>query len=95
MAKREVTTKPKRYFIVNPPGAIHEVTYTHAKHRLKQVGWRMAKTDEVKALNAAKGHQVAGKPLARPWSVEPEPEPEPMTAAERKQFEKESLEDSR
>lgn len=80
MAKREVKTKLKRYFIVNPSGAIHECTYAHAKNRLKEVGWRMATGEEVKAYNAAKGHQVAGEPLAKPWSVEPEPEPEPETS---------------
>lgn len=83
MAKREVITKPKRYFIVNPSGTIHECTYTHAKNRLKEVGWRMATAAEIKLFrdpDGANGHQVAGKPLAKPWSVEPEPEPEPETS---------------
>ncbi len=75
MAKR--TTKPKRYFIVNPSGAIHEVSYNHAKSRLKQLGYRMATPSEVKAYEGAGGHQVVGKPLATPWTPEPEPELDP------------------
>jgi len=60
----------KRYFVVNPLGVVHEVTKEHAKELLKQSGWRMAKPDEIKALEALKGNQTpkrkAGKAEAVP-----------------------------
>lgn len=70
------SSKPKRYFIVNPAGTIHEVTYAHAKQRLKEVGFRMATADEVKQYQGAKA-QLWDAPIAKPWTPEPEPEAEP------------------
>jgi len=71
------TRKPKRkkarYFIVNPAGAIHEVTRDLAAVRLRQPGYRKATRAEVGALIEAKGFQRAGRPLATIWNPEPEP----------------------
>lgn len=66
------TKKPKRYFIVNPAGAIHEVTYEHAQARLAQPGYRMAKAAEVRKLTAAGGKQLWDEPICEPFSTEPE-----------------------
>jgi hypothetical protein len=64
-------TSNKRYFVVNPSGAVHEVTYDHASARLRQPGFRMAEAAEIeKYFNQAT--QRADKPIARPWNPEPE-----------------------
>jgi len=63
------------YYIVNPAGTIHVVTYDHAKNRLRQVGYRLA-TDEEIAVYEETHIQRFDRPIARPWSPEPEPEPE-------------------
>lgn len=62
----------RAYYIVNPAGAIHGVTREHAAQRLRQVGFRMANKDEIAALEKAGGHQVAGKPLAKPHTADPD-----------------------
>ena len=80
-AAKRTTKSKKRYFIVNPAGAIHEVTYEHAKMRLKEGKFRMANKAEVKAYMDAGGNQSAGAPLAEKFSDEPEPI-EPDEAAE-------------
>jgi len=64
--------KAKRYFIVNPAGAIHEVTKEHAKMRLAQPGYRQAKAAEVKKWQEAGGNQRFDKPICTPFSTEPE-----------------------
>lgn len=67
------SAKPeRRYFIVNPAGAIHEVSREHAKERLAQVGYRMATPAEVAAYLKADGNQRVGKPLAAPHQVDPD-----------------------
>ena len=81
MAKRKTTQAPSRYFLVNPGGAIHEVTYAHAKTRLATVGWRMATADEVKAYQGQRT-QVWNKPIGTPWNPEPEPVVEPEATTE-------------
>lgn len=76
-AKQQVQAKPKpkpkRYFIVNPAGAVHEVTREHARARLKQVGYRMATRAEVVAYKRAPSHRGLG-PVAAAWSPEPQPD---------------------
>lgn len=69
MATKE---KTKRYFIVNPAGAIHEVTKTHASSVLKMPGYRQATAAEVKQLQAANGNQRADAPICKPFTTEPE-----------------------
>lgn len=65
----------KAYYIVNPAGAVHVVTYEHAKDRLRQVGYRLATEAEI-AVYSETNVQRHDRPIARPWSPEPEPEPE-------------------
>lgn len=66
------TKGPARYFIINPAGAIHEVTREHAQERLAQPGYRKATKADVDRLLAAGGNQRAGEPLVEPWSTEPD-----------------------
>lgn len=61
----------KRYFIVNPAGAIHEVDYDHAQERLKQPGYRSATKAEVKKLQAAGGNQRFDQPICEPFKATP------------------------
>lgn len=77
------TRKPriKRYYIVNPAGAIHEVTKEHASNRLRQTGWRMASADEVKAYKSERVQRF-DRPLAQPWTDEPDGFEEEVEAAE-------------
>jgi hypothetical protein len=63
---------PKRYFIVNPAGAIHEVDREHARWRLGQVGFRMATPAEVAELDARSGEQRADSPICARWSPDPD-----------------------
>lgn len=63
---------PRRYFIVNPRGAIHEVEREHARMRLRQAGWRMATAEEIDALAAKNGKQVFDKPIVKPWTGDPD-----------------------
>lgn len=60
-----------RFFIVNPAGAIHEVTEEHAQSRLFQPGWRSATLDEVKELMARGGEQRFDDPICEPWRPVP------------------------
>lgn len=64
----------RRYFIVNPAGAIHEVTREIARERLKQVGYRRATKDEIALYEAAGGNQRASSPLCEPWTDDPDAE---------------------
>ena len=68
-------TKPKEYWLVNPAGAVHQVTRAHARMRLKTVGWRLATIEEVKQAKSQR-LQTWKKPIATPWSPEPDAEPE-------------------
>lgn len=62
----------KSFYIVNPHGCIHNVTREHARMRLKQPGYRMARPDEIVRLKTAGGNQTWDHPLAKPFSAEPE-----------------------
>lgn len=66
----------KRYFIVNPKGTVHEVTREHAQTRLREVGWRMATREEIKAFFVAGEHQAHDKPAGAPHVPEPEEVPD-------------------
>lgn len=69
--KAETKTKQaRRYFVVNPRGAIHEITRELARDRLRLPGWRMATSVEVEALAERNGHQAHDKPICAPWSAE-------------------------
>jgi hypothetical protein len=79
--KKETTTTkkssgPKRYYLVNPGGAIHEVTYDLAQSRLKRPGYRMATAAEVKELEKRGGNQTSKDPIAQPWSPDPDAQEE-------------------
>lgn len=67
--KDHESAEEKRYYIVNPAGAVHEVTRDHAVVRLKQPGYRMATPDEVAAYQAAR-LQRYDRPIATPWDPE-------------------------
>lgn len=60
---------PRGRFIVNPAGAVHEVTEAHAAERLAQdLRYRAASADEIAAYEAASGYQTHERPLAAPFS---------------------------
>lgn len=69
----------KVYYIVNPAGAVHTVSYEHAKARLGQIGYRMADKKEIEAYKSQKLQRFQA-PIAEPFSTEPEAveEPEPV-----------------
>ncbi len=58
----------KTYFIVNPSGAVHEVTRAHAEEVLKNPGFRPATNEEIQKLHDQKGDQIWDKPICKPWS---------------------------
>jgi hypothetical protein len=60
--------QPDIVFIVNPAGAIHDVSQSHAQWRLRSPGWRLATKAEVEALAQAGGNQSADKPLVKAWN---------------------------
>jgi hypothetical protein len=62
-------------YLVNPAGAIHTCTRDHARYRLRFVGWRVASKAEITKYQATRV-QRSGRPLAQPWSPEPDFEPE-------------------
>lgn len=64
------SNKPKRFFIVNPAGAVHEVSEAHARWRLQSAGWRMASEAEVSKYLAAKVQRF-DRPIAEPWNPNP------------------------
>ena len=66
-----MATKVKRYFVVNPAGAIHEVVKEHAQGLLKKPGYRSAKAAEVRKLKAQKGNQRFNQPICEPFKAEP------------------------
>jgi hypothetical protein len=66
--------QPNVVFIVNPAGAIHDVSESHAQWRLHFPGWRRATKAEVEALTQAGGNQSADKPLVKAWNPD-----EPLT----------------
>lgn len=68
--------EPKRYFIINPAGAVHEVDREHARWRLKQPGFRMADQAEVDAY-LKQPVQRADRPIATPFEATTDlPEPD-------------------
>lgn len=69
--KKPATKKITRYYIVNPAGAIHEVTREHMAERLKHVGYRPATEPEIAAYKGAR-LQRFDRPIAKPHSTEPE-----------------------
>lgn len=66
MAKEE-----KFYYIVNPKGAIHDVSESHARARLKMPGWRLATKDEIADYQEAGGNQRFDRPIAEPFQPLP------------------------
>jgi hypothetical protein len=68
--------KTVRYYIVNPQGAVHEVSREMAKARLALAGWREPTKAELKAYKDTK-IQRSGEPIAKPWTPEPGQTPEP------------------
>lgn len=57
-----------RFFLVNPKGAVHEVTQEHAEQRINaDPRYRMATEDEVAAFLSA-GEQRADEPIGTPWA---------------------------
>lgn len=74
----------KRYFIVNPAGAVHEVTYEHAAQLLRRPGFRPATQEQVKKYmtpdprfadathKKGKPIQRFDKPIGEPWNPAPE-----------------------
>lgn len=71
-AKPAENDAARRYFLVNPAGAIHEVTREHARERLKIAGWRLATAAEVAELERRGGEQRADDPICPPWSPDPD-----------------------
>ncbi len=59
--------KPPCFFIVNPRGAIHQVTKEHMRFRLLQPGYREATPEEVQELERRDGVQVFDNPICKPW----------------------------
>lgn len=64
----------KTYFIVNPHGCIHEVSYDLAKQVLRKIGYRKATQAEIEELKKHEGHQTFDDPIAEPFNPEPDAE---------------------
>ncbi len=64
-----VSEPPRGEFIVNPAGAVHEVSVAHAAERLAQdLRYRLATADEIAAYEAAYGYQTHERPLGAPFT---------------------------
>ena len=63
------TQEPRFVFLVNPGGAVHDVTVEHARVRLRRPGWRVATAEEI-AQYKAQEIQRADQPIAAPWKPE-------------------------
>lgn len=72
-----MATRQRTYYIVNPAGAIHGVDEANARMRLRQVGYRMAESEEVAVYKETRV-QRSDAPIARPWSPEPKPFDDPL-----------------
>lgn len=59
----------KKYYIVNPAGAVHSVVREHAVERIRQVGWRKATRAEIGEYKK-RAEQRADDPIAAPWDPE-------------------------
>lgn len=71
MARAKSTAKPStqeaEYWLVNPAGAIHQVTKEIARARLRQPGYRLATKDEVATRKGVK-EQRFDTPIAAPFN---------------------------
>ncbi len=70
--RRRAARDQARCWLVNPGGAIHEVTRELAAERLHDPGWRLATDAEVAELKQRGGHQSADNPICEPQSPEPD-----------------------
>lgn len=74
MAKKNQASAPapeavRGRFIVNPAGAVHEVTEAHAVERLaNDLRYRAATAEEIAAYDAAGGCQTHERPFAAPFT---------------------------
>lgn len=59
------------FYLVNPAGAIHNVTREHARARLEQLGWRLATEEEIVKYQGQEVQRF-DQPIARPWSPDPD-----------------------
>ncbi len=72
----EQRAQEKRYWMVNPAGAVHEVDREHAAMRLRQGGgWRKATQAEIRQYLSTR-IQRWDKPIAPRWQPDPDDEPE-------------------
>ncbi len=70
MAKKvtaEELEQQENHYIVNPGGAVHQVSREHALERLKLAGWRMATGEEIARYDPENAIQIAGRPFGAPW----------------------------
>jgi hypothetical protein len=74
--QRKAVESEKTYYIVNPAGALHEVSYEHARARLRQIGYRTATAEEIAELKRRGGNQRFDDPIAEPFNPQPEPQVE-------------------
>jgi DNA-directed RNA polymerase alpha subunit len=81
-----MSKKNVRFFIVNPGGAVHEVTKEDAATRLRQPGFRMAQAAEIEEY-FRRPIQRADRPIAPRWNPQPEAAVEEDTPAELVQYE--------
>lgn len=68
--------KQRVLYVVNPSGAVHDVTEEHARELLRNPGWRVATQAEIDQLAAQHGHQEADNPIAARWEPRLESEDE-------------------
>lgn len=59
----------KKYYIVNPAGAVHSAEREHAVERLRTVGWRKASAAEIREYKKC-SEQRFDDPIAAPWNPE-------------------------
>jgi hypothetical protein len=57
--------QPPRFFVVNPTGAVHEVTEAHLWELVRQPGWRVASKDDIAELELRDGEQTADDPIVK------------------------------
>ncbi len=63
-----VKTTQKVFYLVNPGGAIHEVTEQHARQRLALGrGWRVATKEQIAEYKRRGKHQTFDDPIAPRW----------------------------
>lgn len=69
--KATKSQKPKRYFILNPGGAIHEVSAEQQKALLGRVGYRKATKAQITKYLKQKTQRFDA-PIGEPFTAEPE-----------------------